>query len=109
MKLIICASCQDIFKLQDVEKRCVCGKSWGLYLDNGLKAKIGGDAIPLGIDNSSLADALANRKEKGKGIRFTSFVISDSIKNIEQVGERPRIIKRYSAEHVARLLMNEKI
>ena len=77
MKLILCRSCQDVFKLSSTEIRfCACGKCSGLYLDDNLNARYyGEDAIPIGFANSSLASAIKSRPEDGQGFIFTAFVI----------------------------------
>jgi hypothetical protein len=81
MKLLFCPHCQDVFKLRYERRECECGKSWGLYEDER-HARIGGVAVPLGIGNGSLVDALEDRTAEGKGPTFLAFVIpvnSDSI------------------------------
>lgn len=75
MKLLFCAACEDVVKLSTRGKRtCECGQSWGEYT-NSLEATIGGQAIPLGFANSSLAHALQHRPDHGLGERFEAFVI----------------------------------
>ena len=75
MKLIFCPKCQDVVKLQTIERRCNCGLSWGWYSEDGLLAYIGGEATPLGIANSSFLYALRTRPSRGEGKVFTAFVI----------------------------------
>lgn len=74
MKLIHCPQCQDIMKLNMTAKMCVCGKSWGIYID-GLNAIIGGKAIPIGIENHSFFTAVCNQPLEGWGTMFNAFVI----------------------------------
>jgi hypothetical protein len=74
MKLIYCSLCHDIIRLRRQVTTCKCGLSHGTYL-NDLNAVYSGDAIPLGIDNSSFIDALKNQPKKGQGVRFEAFVI----------------------------------
>jgi hypothetical protein len=56
-------------------KTCECGASWGSYKGDGLNATYGGEAVPLGFANSSLAKALRNQPLVGKGRPFQAFVI----------------------------------
>lgn len=74
MKLIFCPDCHDIVRLLLVRRECVCGKSWGKYV-NFLDAEIGGNAIPIGFSNESFMEAVNNRPENGLGEIFTSFII----------------------------------
>ena len=79
MKLLYCSTCNDVLKLRMEHMRsCHCGASWGRYLDDDLTAQLGGVAIPLGINNSSLQSALNERPARGSGSRFESFVIPHS-------------------------------
>ena len=82
MKLIFCPYCQDVRKLLRDRVQCSCGKSYGWYKDS-LNASIGGDAIPLGIANISLAAALKHRPDKGDGEDFIAFVIPRECRTIE--------------------------
>lgn len=75
MKLIFCLQCGDIVGLTKVTRCCKCKLSWGRYKEDGLNAVIGGRCIPLGFDNQSLAHALRNRPDSGKGAEFLAFVI----------------------------------
>ena len=74
MKLIYCPYCHDIIKLRRQVTICECGKSFGTYLDD-LNAAYSGDAVPLGIANSSFIGALKNQPASGDGMRFEAFVI----------------------------------
>lgn len=87
MKLMFCPRCADVQKLSTSRvRRCECGRSWGYYRPDGLNAEIGGDAIPLGFVNASLAEAVRNRPESGKGERFTAFVIPRSAPRVREMG-----------------------
>jgi hypothetical protein len=108
MKLIICANCQDILKLQNTKRTCLCGQSWGQYDEDNLNATIGGYSIPLGIDNTTLTEAITHRNNSGPGTRFEAFVISESCEHITQKGTIPRIIKRLSPVHICSLLQAHK-
>lgn len=74
MKLIFCPHCQDIVKLHKTTTVCKCGWCYGAYL-NDLHAFYSRAAIPLGIINSSLVNAIKNQPESGNGREFTAFVI----------------------------------
>lgn len=83
MKLIYCPKCHDIVALMIVEVRhCLCGRSRGHYLDDGIEAVIEGEAIPLGIATASFHKALNNRPESGQGEEFTAFVIPEKCDTI---------------------------
>lgn len=86
MKLIFCPECQDVVKLDYNGRYCKCRASFGAYEDDGLNAKIGGLAIPLGIHNGSLASALKRRPHHGLGERFEAFVIPSNCPTIEEQG-----------------------
>lgn len=76
MKLLFCPHCHDIRRLfPDSTTTCRCGKSSGQYLADGVQARLRGDAIPLGILNSSFVAAIRDRPEEGLGERFEAFVI----------------------------------
>ena len=84
MKLIFCPECHDVLKLQGDHRECLCGCSWGQYNQDGLHARIGGDAIPIGIDNNSLAEAVLDRPGSGMGYVFEAFVIPCKCDTIEE-------------------------
>lgn len=75
MKLIFCPSCQDLFKLHTENKSCCCGKSHGHYEVDEVNAVVGGQAIAVGVKNSSFIEALKIRPSAGWGQRFEAFVI----------------------------------
>lgn len=92
IKLIYCPKCQDVRKLNYVLTTCQCGRSFGRVLGDGLDAQYGGDAVPLGFDNSSLVKALKHQPDDGWGERFEAFVIPkqcDTCKKIKstRIGE----------------------
>lgn len=58
MKLIFCRSCQDVVRLRiDSTRKCDCGQCGGHYTDDKNAEYWGETAVPLGIDNPSLAEA----------------------------------------------------
>jgi hypothetical protein len=76
MKLLLCQKCGDVFKLGQVERHCLCGKTRGSYLADGLHATYHGNfAVPLGFANSSFRAAIENQPESGMGRVFEAFVI----------------------------------
>ena len=79
MKLLFCPMCQDIVKLlKERQRTCVCGKSWGMYLENGVDSIYGGEAVVLGFGNETFMSAirkLGGRGPDGLGWRFTAFVM----------------------------------
>ena len=91
MKLIFCTSCNDLFRLMRAGRCCTCGRSYGRYLEDGLNAIIGGDAIPVGISNTSLNDAL-QKKRHGAGmtvpISIDAFLIEDQCTTIKVIERR---------------------
>ena len=87
MKLLFCPLCQDVVKLQQITRQCLCGKSEGYYLPDGDHAVIKGQGIPLGFANSSLVNALESRPVTGKGSLFTAFVIPKSCPTIDDQGQ----------------------
>ena len=78
MKLIFCPNCDDVIRLKKSIRTCTCVRSWGMYLEDGLHAKIGGDAIPLGFNNMDFVRAL------GEGGEFIAFVIELPCATIEK-------------------------
>jgi hypothetical protein len=84
MKLIFCPKCYDIIKLRYEFRTCVCGKSGGNYLEDGIVANIVGHAIPLGIDNNSFSEAIMAYQYNKDTQALTSFLISEDSKNIKR-------------------------
>lgn len=104
MKLICCATCNEVFNLSYSYKECEGGHGGGQYVDS-LNAKVWGDLTQifvLGFANSSLVSALRNQVQHGdlpadfgyggkivsKGRDFTAFVIPKSAPSIERVTQR---------------------
>lgn len=81
MKLIICENCNDIVALHTKLRLCLCRQSYGWYIDD-IDAVIGGKAIPIGINNYSLLQALQNRPQNGNGKIFEAFVIPKQCNSI---------------------------
>jgi len=74
MKLIYCPHCYDVRKIQSEKTHCRCGQCWGMYTDD-LNAIYGGEAIPLGVANSSFVKAIEQQPTRGLGRVFQAFVI----------------------------------
>ena len=85
MKLLLCLECHDIFKLDCKERACKCGKTQGMYQEDGLNANYRGPCIPLGFANSSLVSAIRNQPEAGLGERFEAFVIPKKCPTMNRV------------------------
>lgn len=75
MKLLHCNDCSDVFSLRYEKRTCICGKSGGHYLEDGLHAVIWGECIALGFANDSFVTAIKDRPMSGRGKEFTAFVI----------------------------------
>ena len=56
MKLLFCPYCQDVIKLQKVERTCLCGISKGNMSDSS-RAEVNQDTIVLGFHNLDMKDA----------------------------------------------------
>lgn len=91
MKLLMCLKFGDIFNLSKVEKKCSCGETKGMYVDD-INAIVSGDCQPIGFANSSfiqsiklqrLEDGKPKRKEECcKGVEFKAFLIPKSATSI---------------------------
>jgi hypothetical protein len=75
MKLLLCKNCYDIFNLDFSEKTCQCGFTRGMYLNQRLAEYYGNYAVPIGITNDSLINAIKNQPNEGMGEIFKAFVI----------------------------------
>jgi nicotinamidase-related amidase len=78
MKLLYCPQCLDVIKLRMRElRRCACGTSWGCYLDDDLTAEIGGNAVPIAIENDELRAAILRRPRDGRGFPVEARVLPE--------------------------------
>jgi hypothetical protein len=75
VKLLLCLKCKDVFNLNYALKKCSCGEVEGKYLDKLNATYKGENAVPIGFDNFSFADAIRNQPIEGMGERFTAFTI----------------------------------
>lgn len=83
MKLLFCPKCQDIVRLLYHTRSCRCGFTSGkvihqhdAYYTNG---------IPMGINNSSLVEAIKNQPESGIGIEFKAFIVPKQCSSFHKV------------------------
>ena len=77
MKLLFCRSCGDIFRLRYAEKQCECGQTKGRYLNREDAEYSGEHAVPMGIGNYALDNAIRNQPKEGEGKRFDALVIPE--------------------------------
>lgn len=93
MKLIFCESCQDVVRLQqDYIRACKCGRSGGIYEEDGLHAHYWGVyAKPIGFANSSLRLALDSQPREGRGKIFEAFVIPHRCETFEWHSDSPTL------------------
>ena len=59
MKLIYCTECNDMVRLSENLEYCHCGESYGKNA-NTLESLYGGKAVPIGISDPSLVNAVHN-------------------------------------------------
>lgn len=78
MKLLLCIECQDIIKLQLSDRTCKCERSGGRYLEDELHAEYHGPAVPIGLSNADLVNAIVEYTESQGSHRFSAFTIPDS-------------------------------
>ena len=57
VKLLYCAHCGDIVRLFPEKRFCLCGKSWGHYLDDGATTAQTWPGLSLGIANPDFVKA----------------------------------------------------
>lgn len=76
MKLLFCKDCNDVIRMSSKVRRCKCGKTIGLYIDDVNVIYTGRYAVPLGFANSTLKHAVRHQPTKSStGVYFTAFVI----------------------------------
>lgn len=77
MKLFYCRQCHDIRACRmDAPAECHCGSCTGHYTDR-INVVLTGPATPIGINNRSFLNALAQQPDSGQGREFTAFVIPE--------------------------------
>lgn len=57
MKLLFCAHCGDIVRLFPERRSCLCGKSWGQYLEDGETTLQTYPGLSLAISNPDFEQA----------------------------------------------------
>lgn len=82
---MFCWKCKDVVKLDRRHRTCKCGFIYGKYKRDGVNAVINEHAIPLGIYNPSIKEAIEDRSEDGLGSRFEAFVIPKIWPTIEVI------------------------
>ena len=89
MKLIFCPKCSDVVKLWKRKRfrRCTCRKSYGRYIDD-IKAEIGGEAIPLVIDNRILYESLI----EGRSV-LLAYLTWPPQNNLSRINRSNKLIK----------------
>lgn len=59
MKLLYCVHCQDIVRLFSEKRSCMCGKSWGHYLEDNSTTVQTFPSLSIGIANPDFRAAQA--------------------------------------------------
>jgi hypothetical protein len=103
MKLIYCPECLDMVKVRRLELRqCACGKSWGYYLDDDLTAEVGGQAVPIAVENDDLREAVLRRPKSGHGASVEARVLPEVYPTLRYRHQPdPRIQLQQKGESVA--------
>ena len=57
LKLLFCAHCGDIVRLFPEKRTCLCGKSWGQYLEDGATTLQTYPGLSLSISNHDFEQA----------------------------------------------------
>ena len=65
MKLLYCAKCKDVFKLDLKMRHCKCGRVKGRYLGHR-NAEVSASAISIAIGNGSFKKAMKRMKSQEK-------------------------------------------
>lgn len=97
MKLIYCPDCEDVRKIHSktLGVQCRCGKSWGYYEADGIHARYGGSAIPLGIGNGSFVLAVQEWMHNSKHPKaFVAFVIEGDCPTFERATEVSVVVRK---------------
>jgi hypothetical protein len=68
VKLLYCPHCGDIVRLFPEKRFCLCGKSWGHYLDDGATTVQTWPGLSIGIANPDFVEA-----EQAFGADMTRF------------------------------------
>lgn len=95
MKFIFCQECHDVQLLIKGIRSCLCGQSYGSYLDDGKRAVIGGEAIPFGINNGSFSLALETYTFTFEGFFYNNpgGITTDDIERVETLDEVFEVMK----------------
>lgn len=95
MKLILCLTCHDVYKLTTKElRKCQCGRTEGQYKPDGLNAVVSDndDTVVLGFANNSLVETVREQRAKGDrpdgwGRQFNAFIIPTSAPTVQRKKE----------------------
>ena len=91
MKFVLCSKCSDVFKLSSEVRSCRCGLSQGRYLEDNLHAEINMAAIPIGLSNRSLLEAMrgyATNKSMDRKVDAWVFRVDEPhIERVEGFGD----------------------
>jgi len=83
MKLGICDSCLDVFKIiQENVRSCRCGKSSATLKEDKRTVQVNGPIKVIGIDDATLFEAMKKQPVKGLGKEFKSFVLPKFNKSV---------------------------
>jgi hypothetical protein len=89
-ELILCAACRDLVSLiPGKQRRCLCGKSGGRYLADGLEAVVDGDCIVIGLNSDDLLAALDLRDLDVGRTEIEASVIPEDARTISRYPRRP--------------------
>lgn len=87
MKLLFCPHCTDAVKIKLILTECECGKCVAVYRDH-INIDWNGQGILLGINNSSLRNAILTDRagiDPTRGTDFIAFTISPKAESVKIV------------------------
>ena len=67
MKLILCPHCQDVVRLKRGTSRCMCGKSWGRYV-NDIDAEVNSEAIDEQPETEPVQESTIEESEDNRTV-----------------------------------------
>jgi hypothetical protein len=87
MKLLFCFTCNDVVKLNLVDRTCSCGQTRGKYLDDK-NAEIKGPGVLIALNNRTLEDAVRSYKKNPRLLpqpTFHAAFISEAAVHLKRV------------------------
>jgi hypothetical protein len=87
MKYLGCSNCQDVFNLKLVPKKCSCGITEGMYINNEEAIYSGENAVCLALHNQWVQQACRYREEHyhfGNRV-FIGWTVPDNTANFTKV------------------------